>query len=107
MSEVKKLGWKEIPTGGLIIDAGNATKYETGSWRSRRPIRDEEKCTDCLICWVYCPDSSILTSKGKLTGIDYSHCKGCGICAEECPVNAITMVNEEEFTEQKEGGKNE
>jgi pyruvate ferredoxin oxidoreductase delta subunit len=47
-----------------------------------------------------------LTSDGKLTGIDYSHCKGCGICAEECPVKAIKMVDEKEFIRQK-GGKNE
>ncbi|MFP3216806.1 MAG: 4Fe-4S binding protein, partial [Vulcanisaeta sp.] len=26
--------------------------------------------------------------------IDYDHCKGCGICAHECPVKAIKMVPE-------------
>ncbi len=26
--------------------------------------------------------------------IDYDHCKGCGICAEECPRKAIKMVME-------------
>jgi len=106
MSDSKKLGWKEIPEGGLIIKAGNSATYETGSWRSARPVRDVDKCTNCLICWVYCPDSSIFTSDGKLTGIDYSHCKGCGICAEECPVKAIKMLDEKEFVRQK-GGKNE
>ena len=105
MSDSKKLGWKEIPEGGLIIKAGNSATYETGSWRSARPVRDVDKCTNCLICWVYCPDSSILTSDGKLTGIDYSHCKGCGICAEECPVKAIKMVNEKDYAKQKGGRK--
>ena len=99
MSDDKKLGWKEIPEGGLITKAGNSATYETGSWRSVRPVRDEEKCTNCLICWVYCPDSSILVSDEKIKGIDYSHCKGCGICAIECPVKAIKMINEKEFTD--------
>lgn len=97
MSNLEKLGWKEIPEGGLIVEAGNATNYETGSWRSSRPVRDVDKCTNCLICWVYCPDSSIIVSDEKIKEIDYYHCKGCGICAKECPVKAIKMVDEKEF----------
>jgi len=91
---MKEKGWKEIPIGGLILEAGNAEKYETGSWRSFRPVKDEEKCTDCLICWIYCPDSSIIVEEGKIKGIDYAHCKGCGICAAQCPRKAIKMVEE-------------
>jgi len=87
-------GWREIPEGGLILEAGNALQYKTGSWRSQRPIRDEEKCTNCLICWIYCPDSAILIENGKIKGIDLEHCKGCGICAKECPVGAIEMMKE-------------
>jgi len=99
MTDNQKLGWKEIPEGGLITEAGNSANYETGSWRTVRPVRDEKKCTNCLICWVYCPDSAVLISDGKIKGIDYAHCKGCGICATECPVKAIKMVDEKEFTD--------
>lgn len=84
--------WKEIPIGGLITEAGNAMKYNTGDWRTFKPVRDEKKCTNCLLCWVYCPDSSILVKDGKITGVDYGHCKGCGICAEVCPKKCIEMV---------------
>ena len=84
--------WKEIPIGGVITEAGNAIKYLTGDWRTFKPVRDEEKCTDCLICWVYCPDSSVLVEDGKIRGVDYDHCKGCGICAEVCPPKCIEMV---------------
>jgi len=28
-------------------------------------------------------------------GIDEKHCKGCGICAHECPADAISMKIEE------------
>ena len=107
MTVNKKSGWKDIPKGGLIVEPGNSEKYETGSWRSVRPVRDEDKCTHCLICWVYCPDSSIIVEDGKLKGIDFDHCKGCGICAAECPVNAITMKDEGEFRSEhtEKGGK--
>lgn len=101
MSANKKSGWKDIPRGGLIVEPGNSEKYETGSWRSVRPLRDENKCTHCLICWVYCPDSSIIVEDDKIQGIDYDHCKGCGICAAECPVSAITMKSEGEFRAEK------
>ena len=91
---MKEKGWKDIPIGGLILEPGNAEEYKTGSWRTFKPVRDEEKCTNCLLCWIYCPDSSIIVEDGKIKGIDYEHCKGCGICSTQCPVNAIKMVEE-------------
>ena len=87
--------WREIPIGGLILEAGNSILYETGSWRTFKPIRDEKKCNHCLLCWIFCPDGAILVENKKIKGIDYVHCKGCGICAKECPKDAITMVKEE------------
>ena len=47
-------GWKDIPIGGMILEAGNAAKYETGTWRSSKPIWDADKCIHCLQCWIYC-----------------------------------------------------
>lgn len=89
--------WKEIPIGGLILEAGNAHKYKTGDWRSERPIRDESKCNNCMLCWIYCPDSSIIVKDGKFDHFDLDHCKGCGICAKECPTKCIEMKSESEF----------
>ena len=39
-------------------------------------------------------DASIQVADGKVTGIDYDHCKGCGICSKECKFGAITMEAE-------------
>lgn len=93
--------WKEVPLGGVIAKGGSAFQYPTGDWRNIRPLHDLELCINCLRCWLYCPDASIKVKDRKVVGIDYDHCKGCGICSEECPTNpkAIKMFNETDFEE--------
>jgi len=99
MSKLK--GWRDLPIGGVVPRGGTAYEYETGSWRSFRPVHDSEKCIDCLECWFACPDAAIKAEDGKFAGFDLTHCKGCGICASVCPpkVGAITMKPESEFKE--------
>ncbi len=84
-------GWKDIPIGGLIIKAGNSEEYQTGSWASQRPRTNMDNCIHCLFCWIYCPDSSRIVKDGKLIDTDFTHCKGCGVCAVMCPKKCITM----------------
>ncbi len=94
MTVEKKPGWKCLPIGGVIPEAGSSRKYKTGDWRAFRPQVDKEKCVDCLLCWIYCPDSAIVRKeKGIEVNLDY--CKGCGICAHECPRQAIKMMEEQ------------
>lgn len=88
-------GWKDIPRGGMILEPGNARKYETGSWRTFKPVPDSNKCINCMFCWIYCPESAVIVKNEKMSGFDLVHCKGCGICAKECPKKAIEMVKEE------------
>jgi pyruvate ferredoxin oxidoreductase delta subunit len=92
-------GWKDLPEGGIIDGGGTAAQYHTGDWRTLRPIWDDQKCIHCLLCWVFCPDSAIIVEDAKVKGVDYDHCKGCGICARECPpkVQAFTMESEAKF----------
>lgn len=91
-----KPGWKELPWGAVLPEAGSAAAYRTGDWRSRRPVFMPEHCINCMLCWIFCPDMSILVEDRKVVGIDYYHCKGCGICARECPAKtkAIMMIDE-------------
>jgi 2-oxoacid:acceptor oxidoreductase gamma subunit (pyruvate/2-ketoisovalerate family)/2-oxoacid:acceptor oxidoreductase delta subunit (pyruvate/2-ketoisovalerate family) len=48
-------------------------------------------CTQCDTCLVYCPEG-IVRRKNDGYDIDYTYCKGCGICAVECPRKALEMV---------------
>ncbi|MBI2920799.1 MAG: FAD-dependent oxidoreductase [Planctomycetes bacterium] len=45
-------------------------------------------CTACDNCLVFCPDNAIVR-EGNGYRILHEFCKGCGICAEECPRGAI------------------
>jgi 2-oxoacid:acceptor oxidoreductase delta subunit (pyruvate/2-ketoisovalerate family) len=54
-------------------------------------------CFACDNCFGVCPDNAVI--KLDPTGsyayeIDYDYCKGCGLCAQECPCGAIEMEPE-------------
>lgn len=85
-----------------ISDPGPGDGGRTGSWRVVRPVIDLAKCIPaktgkraCHTCWLFCPDGVVTKTVPPV--IDYTYCKGCGICAEECPTAAISMVEESLF----------
>ncbi|WP_455211835.1 NAD(P)-binding protein [Kaarinaea lacus] len=56
-------------------------------------------CLACDNCWTLCPDSAVLktqesASDGSHYVFDYTYCKGCGLCANECPCGYIAMEAE-------------
>jgi len=90
-SEEKKQGWKSLPIGAAVLEPGSSLKYKTGDWRAFKPVVDKEKCINCFFCWIYCPDAALVRKEEGIE-INYDYCKGCGICAKECPKEAIKMV---------------
>ena len=55
-------------------------------------------CIDCKTCELFCPDFSLTVIRnlkssgvGSSIRIDEDYCKGCGICARECPRGVIVM----------------
>lgn len=94
--------YQEMPVGGSLIEGktdagligpGSFIENKVSGWATYRPLRDREKCVMCLLCWFYCPEGTIhrISNKGDLM-TNYDYCKGCGVCANECPVDAIKMV---------------
>ena len=96
----EKMSMKDLAIGSLL-EPCTARQYETGGWRSERPVWIQENCIQCLFCWIDCPDAAVVLDKGQMAGFNYKHCKGCGICAKECPGKkgntAIKMVSEKEL----------
>lgn len=92
MAELKP--WQDLPVAGTVRPA-DAPRPETGGWRTgEKPVVNLRQCVNCLLCWIYCPDSAITLDDDVFVGFDLDYCKGCAICAEVCPVDAIAMVPE-------------
>jgi NADPH-dependent glutamate synthase beta subunit-like oxidoreductase len=52
-------------------------------------------CFECDNCYGVCPDNAVIKlGPGKRFKFNYDYCKGCGMCAAECPCGAIDMVPE-------------
>lgn len=91
---MKSKGAKELEIGG-VLGLGTSKEYKTGNWKTFKPKVDFNKCIQCMRCVMFCPDICIPTKIGMRLETNLDYCKGCGICAEVCPVKAIKMVKDE------------
>jgi pyruvate ferredoxin oxidoreductase delta subunit len=119
---MKYLGWDELLPGAILFsfdeelekDASEILPEErpyaktnshtayVGDWRVLKPVYNRDLCIDCQFCWIYCPDISIISRDKKMIGVDYDHCKGCGICVEVCPTNPKSLLMFEERIDNDE-----
>lgn len=68
---------------------------ETSALYEARRCLSCGNCFECDNCYGVCPDNAVIKlGPGKRFAIDYDYCKGCGLCAAECPCGAIDMVPE-------------
>ncbi|MCP2604806.1 NAD(P)-binding protein [Candidatus Aminicenantes bacterium AH-873-B07] len=92
---------KERRIEPLKIDLQRRKKTFEEVWNSYKVetlVKEAKRCFSCGVCnkcdncWVFCPDISII--RNKEYSVNYDYCKGCGICARECPRYVITMEEE-------------
>ena len=114
-------GWDEFEIGAMLrsfegavqdiattlqedrpYSKNNSFTASVADWRIEKPVFNKDYCIDCQFCWIYCPDISIISRDKKMVGVDYDHCKGCGICVEVCPTNPKSLLMfEEKMDEDK------
>lgn len=118
---MKHLGWNEFEIGSVLFSFNdkvddvrgvhqegrnysetNSFQASVAHWRVEKPIFNNEHCINCYFCWIYCPDSSILVRDNEMKGVDYVHCKGCGVCSSVCPTNPKSLIMFDEHTDTKE-----
>ena len=51
-------------------------------------------CFECDNCFGVCPDNAVIKLGDGTYEFNLDYCKGCGVCARECPCGAIEMVPE-------------
>jgi 2-oxoacid:acceptor oxidoreductase delta subunit (pyruvate/2-ketoisovalerate family) len=69
---------------------------ETNALYEARRCLSCGNCFECDNCYGVCPDNAVIKlGDGKRFRFNYDYCKGCGVCAQECPCGAIKMVPEE------------
>ena len=63
---------------------------ETAVFEARRCLSCGN-CFGCDNCFGVCPDNAVIKIESGKYEINLDYCKGCGICANECPCGAIDM----------------
>lgn len=110
-----------------IVPAATSQYRDMSYIGAQLPVYNASRCTVCGLCAASCPDSALYSTitaqpipdtharyfkvlKKPPKGLPWERfamninvvagaCKGCGICAQVCPVDALRMVPKHELTD--------
>lgn len=96
-------GYLNAPIGGINPCIGSTIINDISSSREGYiPLFEKEKCINCGLCDITCPDMVFQFQLEEVNGekriinkgLDYKHCKGCLRCVEICPTKALMVGRE-------------
>ena len=120
----KKVPWDHFLP---IVPAGTSRYRDMSFIGAQLPVYDASKCIACGLCTASCPDSALISTvtnrpldeaaryfkkfKNPPKGIpwerfalnlnaDPAACKGCGVCAQVCPTDALKMADKTALTDE-------
>ncbi len=60
----------------------------------RKAANDIDRCVACGVCALQCPREAIDIYKGCYAVVDVAKCVGCGICEKACPAGSIRVTDD-------------
>ncbi len=86
-------------TKGAVLDQNGKAVMRVKIADRLKPIVNKQDCSACFMCSEFCRADVITISEPGFKGdmnayaeINFAKCVGCGLCAANCPMNAITMA---------------
>lgn len=79
--------WADVQSAALEVNRFLSSGQEQVA--VQKAVVDHEKCCFCLTCYRSCPHGAIYWEEKPL--ISTLACQACGICASECPQDAIQI----------------
>lgn len=74
-----------------VLKAGNKMTIAKGVEKESAITRDEDRCSECLLCVSVCPFDAINVDEEGAPDIVTEECQLCGICGGVCPSGAIEL----------------
>ena len=101
---VKKMGkLGKVSRGGYCL-------VVKGFYRVQRPKKGMDRsipgnccgcCCDILLAYKQLGSTSLINPTNYIASIEKNVCSGCGICADKCPVNAISIKDDKAIVNKK------
>jgi len=89
--EVRSLPWALADARNAALQVAEVLGDGTRLVPRDKAVVDIGKCTFCLTCYRCCPHGAIYWLSENKPVISPVACQACGICASECPMDAIQI----------------